>query len=71
VHSNENSTKNKNNFEKQKPCKKKNQKDVAQASDLFYFFLIFAQNIDDMLSAIFFKKNKIDLPFFACFDFDH
>jgi hypothetical protein len=35
------------------------------------FFLIFAQNIDDMLSAIFFKKNKIDLPFFACFDFDH
>jgi len=64
--------KTKKNFEKQKPCKKKNQKDVAQSSDLFYFFfLIFAQNIDDMLSAIFFKKNKIDLPFFACFDFDH
>lgn len=33
--------KKKNNFEKQKPCKKKNQKDVAQASDLFYFFFNF------------------------------
>jgi hypothetical protein len=35
------------------------------------FFFFFAQKVDDMLSAILFKRNKIDLAFFPCFDFDH
>jgi len=67
MHSNENSIKkilkNKNNV------RKKNQKDVARVYDLFFFF--FAQKVDDMLSVILFKRNKIDLAFFPCFDFDH
>lgn len=61
---------NKKNFKKQKQCEKKKPKRCGPSVwPLFFFF--FAQKVDDMLSAILFKRNKIDLAFFPCFDFDH